>query len=101
MKTTLLVLILGLGTTMELFAADNVTQAEATATRKTYISWDDPAWWEAVAKQPEPKVMIGRSDIGVSGPVIQPFAKRRPTSESRNILDTLTGVPILGLFVPQ
>ena len=65
-----------------------------------------PAWttprWDAPVEQRAPRLMLGRSDYAVSGPLVDTFRlrpNRYPDERSlgRKILD----LPIINIFVPE
>lgn len=101
MKTsTLLALALGMFA-LALRAEEKPAQFDATTRKKSYLDWDDPAWWQREWKPDEKKFSIGKSDFGVKGPLFDTFRPRRRTWSDLSLGEKIVNLPIVSLFVPQ
>ena len=76
-------------------------QSESTAPLKNYVDWNDPAWWEYVAKSKQPGVRLGHSDFVASGPLVGSLTRRREEWRDLSPLDKALNFPIVGWIVPQ
>lgn len=77
----------------------DLAHPESAVLRRNYITWDDPAWWAAMRTKDD-RVVIGRSDYTVQGPIVNTF-RRAPNWSDLTPAQKIISLPIVSLFVPQ
>jgi hypothetical protein len=89
---------------LPIFADEAQVEFDASAPAKATTEWKyNPALWTELftEKREAPTMSIGRSDIAVSGPLVETFRRPRYSSTDRSLGQRILSLPIINLFVPQ
>jgi hypothetical protein len=102
MKTNMLATIILAFSLLTLRTEEQPSFQFDALTPRGYVDWDDPEWWESVARTKSPGLALGKSDFVMHGPLIETFRpSHRPLPTDRSWFQKALDLPIVSLFVPR